>query len=476
MMSKAKNGTSFLSIFCTKIFNTWKRYGKLLVHLLTTKPYLMNNILKDPMNYKTYLKNNEIISIKLRVIKHRLVDKLQVKDIVRKYTMWRNTVTNIVKLYNNKAPKKLKEKINNNISLSSSELEKLWSFLLPLSRKPHSHPKQANLFEENQIINWYEKTTVWPKRLRNNLEQRWELWNITLPKIRGVYKRKWFKIKKVRTCNWETRSLYNYEEIWAFDDWHYDTKVLADAKSLPAHIYENLKHNKHLPLYEWNIMFVWCRVRFTAYSRWKSSTFWLQFLVLVLSHLRYHWITWYIHMHTDWWAEFFSNSERKQWEWNDVLKELNSDIDCYNPNWDIRKNLIERSHRSDDEEFLIPFGDIMTTKSKFMFHAQKYNDYRNKSRVHSWKGMKNRTPKQKLLDLWIHNADKILDFKVLYLDSYFYQLQQHLEFFYFQRDVNWTPLQKLKTDRKTSIDLITKYTHLKFYAQNVLTYYHHIIT
>ena len=141
-------------------------------------------------------------------------------------------------------------------------------------------------------------------------------------------------------------------------------------------------------------------------------------------------------------------------------------IDCYNPNWDINKNLIERSHRSDDEEFLIPFGDV-----KFMFHAQKYNDYRNKSRVHSWKGMKNRTPREKLLDSWIHNADKILNFKVIYLDSYFYQLQHHLEYFYFQKDLNSTPLQKLKIDRKNSIDLVTKYHHLNFYAQNVLTYY-----
>ena len=265
--------------------------------------------------------------------------------------------------------------------------------------------------------------------------------------------------------------MYNYEEIWAFDDGHYDTKVLADAKSLPSHIYENLKYNKHLPLYERNIMFVWCRVRFTAYSRWKSSTFWLQFLVLVLSHLRYCWITGFIHMHTDWWAEFFSNSEKKQWEWNNILKELDTDIDCYNPNWDIRKNLIERSHRSDDEEFLIPFGDIMTTKNKFMSQAQTYNDFRNKSRVHSWKGMNNMTPKQKLLSLWVHQADKILDFKVLYLDSHFNQLQRHLEYFYFQRDLNATPLQRLKIDRKISIDLITKYSHLKLYAQNVLTYY-----
>ena len=431
----------------------------------------MNNILKDPMNYKTYLKNNEIISIKLRIVKHRIVDKIQVKDIAYKYSMGRNTVTNIVNLFNKSACLELKNKIKNNISINSSELEKFCSFFLPKSRKPNSHPKQANENEEKIIIDWYEKTKVWPKRLKNNLEQRWDLWTLTLAKIRGVYKRKWFKIQKVRTCNWETRNLYNYEEIWAFEHWHYDTKELADSKSLPEHIYKNLKHNKHLPLIEWNIMFAWCRVRFTAYSRWKSSTFGLQFLVLVLSHLRYHWINSYIHMHTDWGWEFFSNSEKKQKKWNDILNELNANIDCYNPNWDIRKNLIERSHRSDDEEFLIPFGDIMTTREKFMSKAQKYNDYRNKSRVHSWKWMKNITPKQKLLNLWIHNADKILDFKVLYLDSYFYQLQKHLEYFYFQRDLKKTPLQKLKIDRKISIDLATKYSHLKFYAQNVLTYY-----
>jgi hypothetical protein len=431
----------------------------------------MNNIHKDPMNYKTYLKNNEIISIKLRIIKHRLVDKLQVKDISFKYSMWRNTVTNIINLYNNFASVTLKEKINNGESLILSDLEKLWNFLLPKSRKPFSHSKQANETEEKQIIDWYEKTKVWSKRLKNNLKRRKELWDLTLAKIRWVYKRNWFKIRKVRTCNWETRSLYNYQEIWAFDDWHYDTKELADAKSLPAHIYENLKHNKYLPLIERNIMFVWCRVRFTAYSRWKSSTFWLQFLVLVLSHLRYHGIIWYIHMHTDWWAEFFSNSDVKNKKWNHILKELDTDIDCYNPNWDIRKNLIERSHRSDDDEFLIPFGADMKTKKQFMLQAQEYNDYRNKSRVHSWKWMNWKTPKEKLLALWIHNAEKILDFKVLYLDSYFYQLQQHLEYFYFQRDLKMTPLQKLKIDRKISIDLATKYPHLKLYAQNVLTYY-----
>ena len=431
----------------------------------------MSTITKDPMNYKSYLQNNQEIIIKLRIIKHRIVDKLAIKDICFKYSMHRNTVRNIMKLYLNSASNSLRDKIQNEKHISSWELEKLCHFLLPQSRRPHSHPKQASESEEKMIIEKFNLLKLGTKRLRMTLERKWILWDLTLAKIRGVYKRQWFKVKKVRTKNWETRALYDYKTLWAFEDWHYDTKVLADAKSLPPHIYDNLKHNKHLPLHEWNIMFVWCRIRFTAYSRGKTSTFWLQFLVLVLSHLRSCWVTGEIKMHTDWWAEFFSNSMPKQAEWNKVLRELDSSIDCYNPNWDIRKNVIERSHKSDDEELLIPHWDDFKTLTSFMKHWQEYNDYRNKKRPHSGHAMNWRTPMEKLKDDWFHQAEKILDFKVLYLDSHFYSLQRHLDYFFFQRDLNSTPLEKLKTNRKCSLDLITQYLHLKSYAQNVLTYY-----
>ena len=161
---------------------------------------------------------------------------------------------------------------------------------------------------------------------------------------------------------------------------HYDTKEIADAKSLPIEIYENLKYNTHLPIYEWNIIDVASRSRFIAYSCSKSSTLGLQFLIYVISHLRYHSIRCHIRLHTDGGVEFFSGSEKKMREWNKLLIELDAEIDCYNPNWDIKKNLIERSHRSDDEEFLIPFGDVMTTKKKFMLQAQEYSDYWNMHR------------------------------------------------------------------------------------------------
>jgi hypothetical protein len=116
----------------------------------------MNIIHKDIMNYKTYLKNNETIVIKLRIIKHILVDKWDIKAISNHYSMHRNTVTNIMKIYNSKVNLDIKEKIENNISLSSYDIKNNFNFLLPESTKPKFHPKQASLSEEKDIVNNFE--------------------------------------------------------------------------------------------------------------------------------------------------------------------------------------------------------------------------------------------------------------------------------------------------------------------------------
>jgi len=116
----------------------------------------MNIIHKDVMNYKTYLKNDETIIIKLRIIKHRIIDRWDIKEISNHYSMHRNTVTNIMKIYNSKASLKIKEKIEQNISLSSYDIKNNCVFLLQESTKPKSHPKQASLSEEKDIVNNFE--------------------------------------------------------------------------------------------------------------------------------------------------------------------------------------------------------------------------------------------------------------------------------------------------------------------------------
>ena len=108
-----------------------------------------------------------------------------------------------------------------------------------------------------------------------------------------------------------------------------------------------------------------------------------------------------------------------------------------------------------------------------MKHAQEYNDYWNKKRTHSGEGMNNMTPNEKLLEQGFYQANRILNFQVLYLDAHFNNLQTHLEYFFFQRDLRKLSESGAIHDRKTQIDLLTQYPHLRLYAQNVLTYYHY---
>jgi len=48
------------------------------------------------------------------------------------------------------------------------------------------------------------------------------------------------------------------------------------------------------------------------------------------------------------------------------------------------QNVIERSHRSDDEEFLCPRGHLFTSKEAFIKECYGCNYYRNIERVHHW--------------------------------------------------------------------------------------------
>lgn len=457
---------------------------------LSTKFIFTNHTAKTIMSYKSYCKKGDTILARIQVIQQRIYHKKQINEITRSHSLHRNSVRNIISLYQALAPPEFKLKIEHGERFSQDEIDPshpmyICQFLLPYSRKPRSHPKQASEAEEKKILADFQVVKVWAKKLSMMLSRKNEFSGLSIGKIRWVYKRNHLRVQKVRTKNGETRSLYNYQTIGVFADMHYDTKVLADQKSLPEAVYENLKYNEHLPIYEWNIIDVASRTRFIAYSRGKSSTFGLQFLVFVLTHIRSCGILtieqgWHrIRMHTDWGVEFFSGSERKQAEWNAILDIFDAEIDCYNPNWDIRKNLIERSHRSDDEEFLIPFGANWKTKEDFMLQATEYSDYWNNKRSHSGHGMEGRTPREQLIKRWlpIWQVQRLLDFPVLHLDESFSLLTEHFRYYQIQqkfKDLTDTIKNPLwREDWKGIIDFITRYPEqdLQDYAQNVLTYY-----
>ena len=54
------------------------------------------------------------------------------------------------------------------------EIQKLGSFLLPHSRKPKSHTKQASVEEENKLLSDFEKTKVGAAKLVMMLKRKKE--------------------------------------------------------------------------------------------------------------------------------------------------------------------------------------------------------------------------------------------------------------------------------------------------------------
>jgi hypothetical protein len=122
--------------------------------------------------------------------------------------------------------------------------------------------------------------------------------------------------------------------------------------------------------------------------------------------------------------EFCGRSKRKEEEWNNILTNVHAGIYSYNPGFDIRKNLIERSHLTDDEELYIPRGKYMGSKDTFMKEAGEYLYYWNYQRPHRGIGMNSRTPYEVLQQSRLVGAEKLLAFPVLILEDVLEALRQ----------------------------------------------------
>src|SRR5262249_39856258 len=150
-------------------------------------------------------------------------------------------------------------------------------------------------------------------------------------------------------------------------------------------------------------------------------------------------------------SEFCSGSKDKEEEWNNTLSVLNTSIYQYNPNFDIRKNLIERSHRTDDEWLYIPRGIYMTNKQAFHQEVVNYIDFWNRERHHTGKGMKNRTPEEVLKRSGLTGVDRLLKFPTLILEDAIMQLRECNSIVEFEAYATQNPALILKSqiDQKT---------------------------
>lgn len=374
------------------------------------------------MPYKQNCKVEGEVITKLKIAKLYFSGQRTQKEISENIQCHYNTINNIVKKCKLFGSEEIFCCLRGSEKLSENQLE-LFNFLKSCSRRPKSNKRCLNGPEEKLILEKHIKLNYGPKRMFKHLRrQGYDIQNTyTLAKIKGVYKRNDLETKKIRTANGERRPLYNYDEIEAFEYLQYDTKVVADRHSLPKEIYQLFKYSPQLPKIQWTITDAKTKTRFLAWSYDLDSFLGFKFLEFVICWIRSHNIRVRIHAQIDGGPEMCSGSEKKLASWNEKLSRYDAEVyDTGGVKW--KQNLVERSHKTDDEEFYCPRGEFIKSKSDFLMEGQRWIIYQN-NRSNDGIGLNGLSPKEKMGQLGIYNAEQLCNFPCLILEDFFKPFQ-----------------------------------------------------
>ena len=441
------------------------------------------------MSYKDLKKENELLA-KLQIVKLFKIKEFSKTAIAKSFKCHRNTVANIIKDFD----KHISESDQEILLTKTNKIETITNIMEPLrskSTRPISrHPKQATTEQELQLVDIFNNyLPVGPKRMMRHVKRSFgnagnkyrrvsslerSLTELSLAQIKGIYKRNNLQVKKKRSVNGEVKHIYDYTSIAAFENIHMDTKHILDQGALPSQVYEKFKQDNELPIYEWNIIDAKSRFRFIAYSHNLASEFGLKFLVSTIQYIRGTFSNYDLHINilTDGGAEFYNRSLRKEKKWNKILNAMNASIESYELKDDVRKNLIERSHKSDDEEFYIPRGPFIYDKKSFLKEARGYLYYWNAQRPHSGIGMNDRTPLEVLIDSGLINPHRLLNYPTMILEEDIHTLSDITNVIELESYLKENHKSVNKFDQKQMRNLKLKFPFLFKSAQNVLTPYH----
>ena len=422
-------------------------------------------------DYHLLMKLNPIIT-RFKICKLYFVNNYKISYIAKITNSHRNTISNIINTFKQKADDIHHQLLSSNPSFD--DIISNFSFLAPKSRKPHSNKRSSSYKASKFIIYLFLSTNFWYKKTFLFLKRKYpyvlQHFNLTLSKIKWIYRNYNLKVRKVKSKSKRNRPLFDYKSLAVFEYLFYDTKHILDKKALPSSVYNKFNLYPELPIYEYNIFDAKSWFRFIAYANSINATFGLYFLKFVIMFIRSIWYDLSIKVYFDWWIEFVSNSDSKLKQWNDLFSLLNTTCFLYDWPRDPRKNLIERSHRIDDEEFLIPRWDFINSKQSFLTEAKDYWYYYNFERVSSSKYRYWKTPYDIISSSWLYFHRYLLNFPTLILDDCIWDLIYHTK--------TIDTIYNLKTnppdfsDSKSITDFKYKFNiHNNIFAQNVFDPY-----
>lgn len=252
------------------------------------------------------------------------------------------------------------------------------------SRAPHHQPRRTPAHIEARVVAAKNKTHLGPMRLSLYLA-KYEGLQIAAGSIRHIlrrnrdsltYKNLSRKKRKVK------REFIDWYSAKPFEIVQIDLKHIRDQKALSKAQIMHLDQYD-IPNYQWGALDVNSRFKLIAYSREKSWTNGLCWYLWVISWLRSHGVTCQIVFTVDNGEEFGGKSWMKVKE----LRKLIAGFGCrliQNHKGHCEENAhLERSHRTDDEEFYIPRTFKFRCDNDLLDEAMGYMYYYNNLREHS---------------------------------------------------------------------------------------------
>lgn len=251
------------------------------------------------------------------------------------------------------------------------------------SRIPLNQPKKTPSIIEDKVIEAKNKTRLGSKRLSIYL-QKHEGIVVPYGTIRHILRRNKHRIIytiKGRRKG-EVRSFVDWYSAKPFEIVQIDLKHIRDQKALTKEQMVHLdQHN--IPNYQWGALDVNSRFKLIGYSREKTWTNGLLWYLWVISYLRSHGVTTRIIFTVDHGEEFGGKSWMKIRE----LRRLIAGFGCaliQNHKGHFEENAhLERSHRTDDDEFYIPRVLNVKSERDLLYESHGYIYYYNNLREHS---------------------------------------------------------------------------------------------
>jgi len=252
------------------------------------------------------------------------------------------------------------------------------------SRAPRHQPKKTAAAIEDKVIEIKNRTHLGPERLSRYLNEHGGL-SVPVGTIRHILRRNKGRLRysfpRHRTRK-EKREFVDWYSARPFEIVQMDVKHIRDHKALSKEQIIHLDHY-HIPNYQWGALDVNSRFKLIGYSREKSWTNGLCWYLWVISWLRSHGVKTQIVFTVDNGEEFGGKSWMKVRE----LRKLISGFGCrliQNHKGHCEENAhLERSHRTDDDEFYIPRVMSIKSETELLDEAMGYIYYYDNLRGHS---------------------------------------------------------------------------------------------